>query len=218
MMIVDAQHQVVAQRLTRFVEHSGGRPDRLARLEDVLAALSDRKEADRLPSLCGQFAGSLDSDFALRLVPSGGESGNTVALLAAQQFVNRHTQHLALDVVQSDVDSGNCRLQHAPAFEVLTAIGLLPDPTDLHGIPADQELAIMLDGAGYRHLATAQAALSPTRNALVGLDLDQKLVPSPHPYRIGYDCSDPKLRGHASPHVASNHPASIDLQGHFSRT
>ena len=74
--------------------------------------------------------------------------------------------------MQSDVDSGNRRLQHAPAFEVLTAIGFLPDPPDLHCIPADQELAIMIDGAGYRLLATAQAAFAPTSDTLVGLDLD----------------------------------------------
>ena len=128
--------------------------------------------------MCDQFAGSLDGDVALSLVPGGGESGNAVALLAAKQFVDRHPQRLALDVVQSDVDGGNRRLQHAPAFEILAAIGLLPDPADLHRIAADQELAIMLDGAGHRLLATAQAAFAPTEDTLVGLDLDQQLVPT----------------------------------------
>ena len=137
-----------------------------------------------------QFAGSLDGAIALGLVSGRGKSGDTVALLAAQQFVDRHPQRLALDVVQGDVDRGNRRLQHAPAFEVLAAICLLPDPADLHRVAADQELAKMLDGADHRLLATTQAAFAPTEDALVGLDLDEHLVPCPHPYRIGHDRGD----------------------------
>ena len=126
-----------------------------------------------------QFAGSLDGDIALGLVPGRGEGRDAVALLAAEQLVDRHAQRLALDVVQRDVDGGNRRLQHAPAFEILAAIDLLPDPADLHRVAADEELAIVLDGAGHGLLATAQAALAPAGDALVGLDLDEQLVAVP---------------------------------------
>ena len=53
MMVVDAEDEVVAERLPRPAEHPGCRADRLARLEDLATALTDREEADRLPTLCG---------------------------------------------------------------------------------------------------------------------------------------------------------------------
>ena len=77
----------------------------------------------------------------------------TVALLAAEQLVDRHAERLALDVVQGDVDRRDRGLQDAAAFEILAAIHLLPDAADLHGVLADQELAVVLDGADHRLLA-----------------------------------------------------------------
>jgi hypothetical protein len=97
---------------------------------------------------------ALDGDIALRLVPGGGESGSTVALLAAEQLVHQRSQDLALDIVQSDVIRGKRGLQHASTFEVPTAICLPPKLPDLHGIPTDQELAIMLNDAGDRSPAS----------------------------------------------------------------
>ena len=85
----------------------------------------------------------------------------TVALLAAEQFVDRHAERLALDVVQGDVDRRDRRLQHAAALEILAAIHLLPDAADLHRVLADEELAVVLDGADHRLLAADDRPLSP---------------------------------------------------------
>ena len=104
MMIIDAEDDIVAQRFARLVEHPRGRTDRFARLEDGLAVLPGGEEADRLPSLFAQFAGSVDGPIALGLVSGGRERGDAVALLAAEQLVDRHPERLALDVVESDVD------------------------------------------------------------------------------------------------------------------
>src|SRR5688572_14746672 len=126
MMIVDAEDDI-AQRLARLVEHPCGRADRFARLEDALAVLPRGEKADRLPPLRAQLAGSFDGGIALGLVSGGSESGDAVTLLAAEQLVDRHPERLTLDVVESDVDRGNRRLQDPPAFEILAAIRLLPD-------------------------------------------------------------------------------------------
>lgn len=207
MMVVDAEHEVVAQRLACPVQHARGGADRFARLEDVPAALPDREEAYRLPPLRAQFPGPFDGSIALGLVSGRGEGRDAVALLAAEQLINRHPQRLALDVVKGDVDRRDGRLQDAPAFEVLAAIDLLPDPADLHRVTADQELAIVLDRAGHGLLATAQAALAPAEDALIGLDLDEHLVAGPHPHRIGLDRRDLELRGHS--HSFHTHPPCL---------
>src|SRR4029434_5153832 len=86
---------------------------------------------------------------------------------------------------------------HSSAFEILAAVGLLPDPADLHRVAANKELAIMLDRAGHGLLAPAQAALAPAEDALVGLDLDQHLVARPDPHGIGLDRGDLELAGHS---------------------
>ena len=57
----------------------------------------------------------------------------------------------------------------------------------------------MLDRAGHGLLATAQAALAPAEDALVGLDLDEHLVACSDPHRIGLDRGDLKLRRHPRP-------------------
>ena len=54
------------------------------------------------------------------------ERRNEVALLAAEQLVDRHSERLALDVVQSDVDRRDRSLQDAATLEILAAIHLLP--------------------------------------------------------------------------------------------
>ena len=101
--------------------------------------------------------------------------GMQVALLAAQQFVDRHAECLALDVVQRDVDRRDGRLQHPAALEILAAIHLLPDARrSASGRCRSSELAIVLDGADHRLLAAGQPAFAPAEDALVGLDLDER--------------------------------------------
>lgn len=211
MMIVDAEHHVLAQRLARLVQHARRGAYRLARLEDVLAVLAGGKEADRLPSLRAQLMGAFDGSIARGFVSGRGEGGDAFPLLAAEQFVDRHSQRLALDIMKGDVDGGNRRLQNPPTLEILAAIKLLPDPADLHGVAADEELAIMLDGAGHGLLAAAQSALAPAEDALVGLDLDKHLVARSHPHWVGLDRGDLKFRRH-SRHVHTHPPRQSALR------
>ncbi len=138
-MIVDAEHHFVAQRFARLVEH----PVRSAPIDSrgskmFLAVLPEREEADRLSSPAAhQLLGSFDRSIALGLVAGRGEGRNVVALLAAQQLVDRHTERLALDVVERDVDApksppaGRGRLRNTgcdtfPARSRRCAIGSRP--------------------------------------------------------------------------------------------
>src|SRR4051812_19861789 len=102
MMIIDAEDDVIAQRLTGLVEHICGRADRLTRLEDALAILPGGEEADRLPPQRAELASPSDGSVAFGLVSGGSEGGDTVTLLAAEQLVDRHPKCLALDVVERD--------------------------------------------------------------------------------------------------------------------
>ena len=113
----------------------------------------------------------------------GGEGRDDVALLAAEELVDRHAERLALDVVERDVDRRDRGLQHAAALEVLAAVHLLPERADGERVVADQELAIVLDGADDGLLAAGEAALAPAEDALVGLDLDEELVADADPGR-----------------------------------
>ena len=140
------------------------------------------------------------------LVAGRGEGRDAVALLAAEQLVDRHAERLALDVVEGDVDGGDRRLQHAAALEVLAAIHLLPERADLHRVAADEELAIVLDRADHGLLAAGQAALAPAVDALVGLDLDEQLVAGADPDRIGLDRGDLKLRQSSTPTFHTHPP------------
>jgi hypothetical protein len=111
--------------------------------------------------------------------------------------------------VESDVDRGNRRLQDPSAFEILAAICLLPNPADLHGVAADEELAIVLDCAGHRLLAPAQTTFAPAEDALVGLDFDQHLVACPDPHGIGLDRGDLELLSHPRPVAKRTQPLSL---------
>jgi hypothetical protein len=92
--------------------------------------------------------------------------------------------------VKGDVDGGNRRLQNPPAFEVLAAIDSCQIRPICIGSRPMRKLAIVLDRAGHGLLATAQAALAPAEDALVGLDLDEHLVARSDPHRIGLDRGD----------------------------
>ena len=115
------------------------------------------------------------------------EERDEVALLAAEQLVDRHAERLALDVVQRDVDGRDGGRQHAAALEVVAAVHLLPERADGHRVRADQELPEVLDGADDRLLAPGEAGLAPAVDALVGLDLDDELVADADPDRVALD-------------------------------
>src|SRR5690606_18339585 len=118
--------------------------------------------------------------FARRRVRRG-EGRDEVALLAAEKVVDRHAERLALDVVKRDVERRDRRLQHAAAFEVLAAIELLPDSASLERIAPDEQRRIVLERPHHRLLAAGKPALAPAEDPLIGLDLDQQLVPDPYP-------------------------------------
>ena len=61
---------------------------------------------------------------------------------------------------------------------------------DGEGVLADQELAVVLDGADDGLLAAGEAALAPAVDALVGLDLDEQLVADADPGRQRVDGGD----------------------------
>ena len=85
---------------------------------------------------------------------------------------------------------------------------------DLHRVAADEELAIVLDGADHRLLAAGQAALAPAEDALVGLDLDDQLVADADPDRDRADGGDLQFAViHAA--VRSDPPLSVGLERHF---
>ena len=127
-MVVDAQHRP--------------RPDRLAQFGRARCAVRpmDSRGSNRLAIAAGigmPGAGADDVPAALdqqlhlldQLRPhrraGGGEAGHVVALLAAQQLVDRHAQRLAGDVVQGDVD-GRDRRRSARARPRNTGCGTSP--------------------------------------------------------------------------------------------
>ena len=194
-VIIYAEHHFVAEFLARPVQQARRGGNGLARLEDIAAVLPDGKEADGVEPHLHELAGTLHRPFP-GSISRGGEGGNDMALPAPEQFVNGHAERLALDVVKGDVDGRDGCLQHAAAFEVLAAVHLLPDATDLHGILPQQELAIVLDGTGDRAFPAGQPALAPAEDTLVGLHLDEQLVTYAYPRRIGLDGSDLETGGH----------------------
>ena len=121
---------------------------------------------------------------------SRGEGRDAVALLAAEQFVDRHAQGLALDVVEGDVERRNGGLQHAAALEILAAVHFLPQGAGLERIAADEELAVMFESTGHGLFAAGEATLAPAEYAFVGLDFYQQLVAAADPDGIGANGGD----------------------------
>ena len=88
-----------------------------------------------------------------RLGGGAGESRHPVPLLAAEELVHRHAQRLALDVVERDVDRRDGGGQHAPAFEILAAIHLLPERAGANGSRPTRNSRVMIERADHRLLA-----------------------------------------------------------------
>src|SRR5690606_22876732 len=105
-VVVDAEDELGAELLAGADQELRRPADRLARLEDiVLAAPGGGEEADGGPAAVDQGLRLLDGLVAvLGDRAGGGEGGDELAVLAAEQLVNGHAQRLPLDVVQRDVD------------------------------------------------------------------------------------------------------------------
>src|SRR5690606_35981746 len=186
---------LAAQFLACLVENPRRGRDRLARPENVAAVLAHREKSDGVEAGGLEFLRALDGAFA-RAVAGRGKGGYDMPLLAAEQVMDRYAPRLPLDVMQANVDGGNRRLQHAPAFEILAAIHLLPDAPDLHCVLPDQEFTIVIECARDGEFTPRKPALTPAEKALVGLDLDQQLVPDAHPDGVGLDGGDLEFDRH----------------------
>jgi hypothetical protein len=150
----------------------GGDGNGLARLEAV-AAVADpgtvNRGANALPAI-GHVALHLLDQVVPVLRAGGDKAGHEVALLAAQQLVDGHAEALGHQVVQRDVDGRHRGGQHAPALEVLAAVGLLPDAADAARVLPDQEVTEVGHRPAHRQVAGAQAGLAPAVVPVVGLD------------------------------------------------
>jgi hypothetical protein len=149
----------------------GGDGDRLTRLEDSVAVRPEAPDqgSDALPALRHVALNLLDQ--VVQVLRAGGhEAGHEVALLAAQQLVDGHIKALGHQVVQGDVNGRHRGGQHAPALEVLAAVGLLPDAADAARVLPDQEVTEVGHRPAHRQVAGAQAGLAPAVVPVVGLD------------------------------------------------
>ena len=102
-VVVDAEHDGLAELLARLDAPLRRLGDALARLVDAAAVVAGREEADGAPAHRHQFLRLLDHLGAARALGRR-EGRDVVALLAAEQLIDRHAERLALDVVQRDVD------------------------------------------------------------------------------------------------------------------
>src|SRR5262245_6088534 len=104
MVEVDAQDHLVPQYLPTLDSPFCGLGDAFAGLIYLLRPLACGDEADCLPSQGPEFERLLNHFRTRGLRPRGRECRNEIALLAPEQLVDRHSERLALNVVQGDVD------------------------------------------------------------------------------------------------------------------
>ena len=169
----------------------GGDGDRLTRLEDSVAVHPKAPDqgSDALPAI-GHVPLHLLDQVVQVLRAGGDEAGHVLALLAAQQLVDGHIKALGHQVVQGDVNGRHRGGQHAPALEVLAAVGLLPDAADTPRILPDQEIPKVRHSPTHRQVARAQASLAPAVVAIVGLDPHHLQVPPARVERVELDIGD----------------------------
>ena len=123
------------------------RPDRLAHGADIGDGGVGRLRVDeeaRLPErvpLDRRVSHLNDCDGALRELlrrlraarPAIGVGADAVAALAAEQFIHRHAERLALDVPERVIDGADRRIEHRPADPEGTPIHLVPVLLDAGG-------------------------------------------------------------------------------------
>ena len=106
-----------------------------------------------------------------------GEAGHPIALSPAKELVHGHAEAPRDHIVQRDVYGRDGCGEDTPALEVLAAVHLLPEGADASWVLANQELAVVLNGAPHRKLAPHQARFTPSVKPGVGLDLHDHQVP-----------------------------------------
>jgi hypothetical protein len=104
---------------------------------------------------------------------------HAVAALPAEQFVQRHSRHLALEVPQRRIDGGDRAHRHRPAAPVRAAIEVLPDILDPRRIATDEGRDDVLGEIGRDgELATIERSVPDSMEALVRFDLQRDKIPA----------------------------------------
>ena len=178
-MVVDHQIDVRPNRVTHhrdvILELPGFGP--LIEVDHrVSPAALDRSEALLDTCLC---------NFG-RVCPRVGT--DTVPDRAAQQLIHGNVKRLALDVPQRLVDGAKRRADDYAVPVPVVEVHELPGALDVERAPADDLWSEHMHRLGDRRCLVDQAALSPTVDALVGLDFDEHPVAprafGPHDERL----------------------------------
>ena len=146
-VVVDAEDGLRTQCLTELVEPVGGWPDALPRFKDPFTGLIHlvgcmHAGANDVPPLRHEHLGLFDQAWPHRRLGRG-EHVAPIAMLAAEQLVDRYPKRLALDVVEGDIDCGDGCGEDASAFEVLAPVEVLPDGTDVEWVLPDDQFSVM---------------------------------------------------------------------------
>ena len=104
-----------------------------------------------------------------------GVQAHAVAELAAEQLINGHAQRLADQIKQRDVDARQRRddVPRQRAVEDVAASDFLEEHVPVHRVFADEQRLHVVQQ--QRDAAAAVNALANARDALIRLDLDERV-------------------------------------------
>ena len=102
---------------------------------------------------------------------------DTVADLAAEQFVTGHAQRLGLDVEQRILDGADRQRHDAAGGRPRRGKQFGVDPLVLEGVLADDARRKALDRRGHAGSTKALVILAPADDAVLGHDLDEVVIP-----------------------------------------
>ena len=98
----------------------------------------------------------------------------SVAAGAAQQFIDRNPERLALDVPESLIDAGDGAHDLRAAAVEAAPVHHLPDVLNAGGVLAGDQPAELLHAGAHRIGTPLDNRLSPAGNSFVGVDLQEK--------------------------------------------
>ena len=164
--------------LRRVPHRFGGKP-RVGRLvmqvsaADAVGLVDTGNAALRADRLVAHIDVTADRiDRLLEVGPVGvAVDQHPVAAAPAEQLVERHAGHLALDVPQRGVDSGDRAHRYRPAPPVGAAVEVLPDILDPLRVLADQAGDhVVGQVGGDRQFTPVERRVADPGDTLVGLD------------------------------------------------
>ena len=140
---------------------------------------------DRRPGTLRQLAGLGPADTSVdpHLLPA----------LAAQEAVDGQSRRLARDVPEGLLDPADRRVDHRAAGEPAEVVHHRPEVFDVARVLADQPSLEVVDGRDRRPVRPARIGLADAVDALIGLDLDEDMIP-PQADEECLDVRDPDLR------------------------